>query len=133
LSNSKVELNLNQDLRGNLGVLNMDDLPFKPKRFFWIFDAPTNTKRAGHAHRDCDQFLFSLSGCISIKTIDLLGKESLIDLHASEGYLLKAKTWLEILNFSENSVLGVFASHEYDRSEYLETLGEFYSLKELNI
>jgi UDP-2-acetamido-3-amino-2,3-dideoxy-glucuronate N-acetyltransferase len=130
LSNSKVELNLNQDHRGNLGVLNVNDLPFRPKRFFWIFDAPANTERAGHAHLYCDQFLFSLSGCISIKTIDLMGIEVLTDLHASEGYLLKAKTWLEIMNFSENAVLGVFASHEYDRSEYLESLEEFHSLKD---
>ena len=133
LSSSKVKLNLNQDPRGNLGVFNLKDLPFTPKRFFWIFDSPLNTKRAGHAHIYCDQFLFSLSGCISIKTVDLSGAEISIDLNASEGYFLKAKTWLEILNFTENSVLGVFASHEYDRTEYIETIDEFRSLSRTSL
>jgi dTDP-4-dehydrorhamnose 3,5-epimerase-like enzyme len=126
--NSILNFQMNQDDRGDLGVINFNELPFYPKRFFWIFNTPTNVERAGHAHKQCEQILFTLSGSVLIRIVDSKNFEHFQTINTSHGFYLKTKTWLEIKKFSENAVLGVFASHEYDRNEYIDTFEDFLNI-----
>ena len=51
------------DLRGNLTVGEFDaSFPFPPKRYFAVFDVPSEKLRGEHAHYECHQFLIGVSG-----------------------------------------------------------------------
>src|SRR5204863_9871329 len=47
-----------EDLRGSLAVGEFPrQVPFVPKRYFVVFEAPGKDVRGEHAHRQCHQFL----------------------------------------------------------------------------
>ena len=57
------QLKLIVDLRGALTVGEFGlELPFKPNRYFVVFDVPTREIRGEHAHRKCHQFLICIKG-----------------------------------------------------------------------
>ncbi len=39
-----------EDVRGNLGFIQNDILPFEFKRIYYLFDVSSNAFRAGHSH-----------------------------------------------------------------------------------
>ncbi len=119
---------IHTDERGNLGVFEFKELPFKPARFFWIFGTPINTGRAGHAHRECSQFIFSQQGIVEISVLAPTGELTKSMLNPGDSLYLPPLHWLDLLNFSAESVLGVFASHAYDRGEYVDSKDDFLAL-----
>ena len=119
---------INSDPRGNLGVINFDQIPFVPKRFFWLFGIPEDTPRAGHGHKNCEQFLMCQSGTINIKITDRNLSSHYFNLEPGDCVHLKTFNWLELLKFSSDAILGVWASEKYDREEYIETYIEFLAL-----
>jgi UDP-2-acetamido-3-amino-2,3-dideoxy-glucuronate N-acetyltransferase len=119
---------IHTDERGNLGVFEFKDLPFKPARFFWIFGTPIDKGRAGHAHKECSQFIFSQQGTIEISVLAPNGEITRRSLSPGDVLHLPPLHWLELINFSSESVLGVFASHAYDRGEYVDSKEEFLAL-----
>ena len=120
--------NIHVDERGNLGVFEFKELPFLPTRFFWIFGTPPGQGRAGHAHQECSQFIFSQQGVIDISVLTLSGETNLVSLNPGDSFYLPPLHWLDLLKFSEGSVLGVLASHPYDRNEYVDSKAEFLAL-----
>jgi hypothetical protein len=125
-----MESTVHTDKRGNLGVFEFRDLPFNPARFFWIFGTPVGQGRAGHAHKQCSQYIFSQQGTIDISVLTIDGETILVSLNPGQSFYLPPLNWLDLVNFSDGAVLGVFASHEYDRSEYVDSIEEFLSLTE---
>ena len=119
---------IHADDRGNLGVFEFKELPFKPARFFWIFGTPLGTGRAGHAHKECSQFIFSQQGVIGISILAPSGETTKSSLNPGDSIHLPPLHWLDIVSFSNESVLGVFASHSYDRGEYIDSKAEFLAL-----
>ena len=119
---------IHTDERGSLGVFEFKELPFRPARFFWIFGTPIGTGRAGHAHKECSQFIFSQQGIIKISVQAPDGNVTRSELNPGETFYLPPLHWLDLLDFSAGSVLGVFASHEYNRAEYVDSKDEFLSL-----
>jgi hypothetical protein len=120
---------INQDVRGSLGVIELTQIPFTPKRFFWIFDTPENTSRASHAHKSCKQFLMVQKGVVVLQTISQEQVKSKFRLDVGDCIFLDKLTWLDLMEFSDGAVLGVWASEIYNRAEYIETLEEFISFK----
>ena len=48
-----IQLPKNGDRRGNLSVIEqLDRIPFKIERAFWIYDVPGGAARGGHAYRE---------------------------------------------------------------------------------
>ena len=119
---------VHSDNRGNLGVFEFKDLPFHPVRFFWIYGTPNGLARAGHAHKECSQFIFSQQGVIEISVQSPSGEMTKCSLNPGETFYLPPLHWLDLLSFSTGSVLGVFASHAYDRAEYVDSKEEFRAL-----
>ena len=39
-----------EDVRGNLGIIQSDFLPFEFKRVYYLFDVPSTAFRGGHSH-----------------------------------------------------------------------------------
>ena len=55
------------DQRGNLSVIEENkDIPFKIKRAYWIYDVPGGEERGGHAYRENEEVIISMSGSFDI-------------------------------------------------------------------
>jgi UDP-2-acetamido-3-amino-2,3-dideoxy-glucuronate N-acetyltransferase len=123
-----MEKTVHPDERGNLGVFEFQGLPFTPVRFFWIFGTPDGQGRAGHGHKICSQFIFSQQGTIEISVTKPVGESLVKTLGPGDSFYLPPMHWLDLVAFSIGSVLGVLASHPYDRAEYIESKQEFDQL-----
>lgn len=114
------------DLRGDLSaVLFAEQLPFTPQRFFSVFNVGSDKVRGEHAHLNCEQVLVVLAGSVSVLIDDGEIRQELRLSDPSLGLYLPAMTWGSQFNFSEDSVLGVFASDPYDPDDYIRSYEEF--------
>ena len=118
-----------QDSRGSLQVLNQtSDIPFVIRRIFVISDVPRNEVRGEHAHRECHQFFWLLSGSVTMEVLNSKGLNK-IELNDSNRNLhLPPLNWITMSNFGEKTVLMVLASHSYDNEEYISDLSTFRDL-----
>jgi hypothetical protein len=117
----------NEPIRIGLGKLQVfeihDKIPFEVKRVFTLVDN-RHAKRGKHAHKITTQALQILKGKVRAR-ITGEGYESLEDLDDSKGILvIPPMNWLE-LDFLVDSVIIVFASSNYDESEYIRDFSEF--------
>ena len=54
------------DVRGNLGVIEKDLIPFPIKRVYYLYDVPSTAYRGGHSHIDQTELLIPLSGSFEV-------------------------------------------------------------------
>ena len=105
--------------RGDLSFFDHKSLPFLPKRTFIVSGVPFNTERGDHVHKVCLQFLVCVSGRIQC---DLRCRDANISIEmdtATKGILIPAGIWGAQTYLTADAVLLVFASHEYDKSDYI--------------
>lgn len=125
-------LKLVQDMRGNLSVGEIpDDVPFEPKRYFLVFDVPSEKTRGEHAHRVCHQFLVCVKGSCSVVVDDGKSRAEVLLDSPDLGVYLPPMTWGIQYKYSSDAVLLVFASHPYEADDYIRDYGEF--IEEVNI
>ncbi len=117
------------DPRGNLSFLEDGGvLPFALRRVYWIYDVPGGKKRFGHAFRQQEEVIISLSGSFDVVLND--GKEER-RYHLARSYYglyVPNMLWRELDNFSTNSVALVLSSMNYDPSDYIEDFCAFENL-----
>lgn len=117
------------DMRGALSVGDLDrDLPFMPKRYFLVFDVPTQETRGEHAHRKCHQFLLCVHGSVRVLADDGQRRQEFTLDSPNEGIHLPPMTWGTQYRYSRDAVLLVFASESYDPNEYIRSYDEFRAL-----
>ncbi len=113
-----IEIPTFEDDRGFLTVME-DILPFDIKRVYWIYGADQQL-RGGHRHKITKQALVAVAGTVDLKINDG-EKESLYILdNPSKCIIVEPEDW-HTMFFKKNSVLLVFASHLYDKKDYIET------------
>jgi UDP-2-acetamido-3-amino-2,3-dideoxy-glucuronate N-acetyltransferase len=126
---STVRFPIIRDDRGALVSFELDKMiPFKVARVFWIFDVPACKLRAGHAHKECHQFIVCSCGDVSIEISD--GGES-------RTHALEAGTAIHIppaifvtLQFNRpGSVVTVFCDKPYEESEYIRDLAALKAIR----
>jgi len=123
------EMRRYQDLRGSLSVGEFSgDFPFVPKRYFLVFDVPTQETRGEHAHRVCHQLLICVKGSVRVLADDGHKREEFTLDSPAVGLHLPPMTWGTQYQYSPGSVLLVFASEEYDSEEYIRDYSEFIQL-----
>lgn len=55
------------DQRGNLSIIEeIDQIPFKIERAYWIYDVPGGEKRGGHAYIENQEFIVAISGSFDV-------------------------------------------------------------------
>ncbi|HEX7960600.1 MAG TPA: WxcM-like domain-containing protein, partial [Terriglobales bacterium] len=55
------------DVRGDLSVGEFDrNVPFRPQRYFVVYNVPSRETRGEHAHRACHQFLICVAGSCNV-------------------------------------------------------------------
>jgi hypothetical protein len=114
------------DLRGSLLVTDFkQDLPFEPRRTFFVHKVPGYNVRGEHAHRKCKQFLIAVHGELSIVVDDGTKRKEIRLDSPTVGLYMPAKIWGIQYKFSSNAVLAVFASQSYEAKDYIRDYGEF--------
>jgi UDP-2-acetamido-3-amino-2,3-dideoxy-glucuronate N-acetyltransferase len=119
------------DMRGSLAAMELEDLlPFEVNRFFCVFDVPSHDIRGEHAHKECWQALTALNGELKVM-LDDGSSRSTVELTVPGATLvIPPGVWASQYAFSREAVLGVFASHRYESSDYIRDYGEFLAWKE---
>lgn len=104
------------DARGHLTVLD-GLLPFEVRRSFWIYGADGNT-RGGHRHHVTRQALVALSGSVTVNMDDGRNRESIVLSSPDACLIVEPKDW-HTMDFGLGAILMVFASHGYDKNDYI--------------
>ncbi|MBI4981629.1 MAG: WxcM-like domain-containing protein [Candidatus Omnitrophica bacterium] len=117
-----------EDPRGNLTFIeNSRHIPFNIKRVFYLYDVPGGALRAGHALRECHQFLVAMSGSFDV-VLDDGHKRKRFHLNRSYfGLHIPPLIWREIDNFSSGSVCMALASEYYEGNDYYRDYKDFLS------
>lgn len=117
------------DIRGSLSVGEFErDIPFKPLRYFLVYDVPTNKTRGEHAHRKCHQFLVALKGSVQVVADDGKNREEFRLDKPTIGLYLPPMTWGVQYRYTADALLLVFASDYYDASDYIRDYEQFLTL-----
>lgn len=115
-----------RDLRGNLSAGEFDkDIPFVPKRYFLVFDVPSQETRGAHAHRACHQLLVCVRGSCAVVADDGRSRREFALDNPATGLYLPPMTWGIQYKYTRDAVLLVFASHHYDPADYIRNYDEF--------
>ncbi|WP_240098636.1 WxcM-like domain-containing protein [Thermomonas flagellata] len=123
------ELPLVEDIRGSLSVGEfLRSVPFEAKRYFLVFDVPSEQTRGEHAHRQCHQFLVCVHGRVHAITDDGRRRREFVLDRPNLGLHLPPMTWGTQYKYSPDAVLLVFASHYYDPDDYIRDYDEFLRL-----
>ena len=114
------------DDRGQLVSLEeYNDIPFRIKRVYYMYNTAEGVVRGKHAHKKLEQILVCISGSCKIKLDN--GKETKVVVLEKpyEGLYVSNDMWREMYDFSQDAVLVVFASELYDESDYIRDYEEF--------
>lgn len=110
------------------------DIPFIPKRVFYIYKTKNDVVRGRHANRECDFVLINVAGSSKVKILDGLGNEVIYSLNRpNTGIYIPHMTWKEMYDFSEDSVLLCLASEHYNPNEYIRDYEEYVKEKNKGI
>lgn len=117
------------DPRGNLSVGEFErEIPFKPKRYFVIFDVPNAETRGEHAHLRCEQFLVAVKGSVHVVADDGERREEFVLDQPNVGIYLPTLVWGVQYQYTQDAVLIVFASHYYDPKDYIRDYADFLTI-----
>jgi UDP-2-acetamido-3-amino-2,3-dideoxy-glucuronate N-acetyltransferase len=114
------------DGRGNLTVGEMGrEVPFDVRRYFMVYEVPSEQTRGEHAHRQCHQFLICVRGQCSVVADDGRAKQEFLLNRPDLGLYLPPMTWGVQYNYSADGVLLVLASDPYEANDYIRDYDEY--------
>ena len=117
------------DMRGSLSVGEFErEIPFRPLRYFLVYDVPTAETRGEHAHLKCHQFLIAVKGSVRVVADDGKTREEFVLDRNNLGLHLPPMTWGIQYHYSPDAVLLVFASDYYDPNDYIRDYSQFTEL-----
>ena len=117
------------DVRGNLGVIEKEVIPFSIKRVYYLYDVPSTAYRGGHSHLYQIQLLIPLSGSFEVVLDNGKEKKSVLLNKPDKGLLINKGIWRELQNFSSGSVCLVLSSGEFDETDYIRSYKDFIASK----
>ncbi|HBN05430.1 MAG TPA: hypothetical protein DD434_06535, partial [Bacteroidales bacterium] len=121
------------DNRGNLSFAEeLNHIPFKIERTYWIYDVPGGETRGGHAYRENEEFIIALSGSFDVVLDNGKEKQTFSLNRSYYGLYVPKGMWRQMLNFSTNSLALVLASTKFDEKDYIRDYEEFLDFQKLN-
>ncbi len=113
-----IDLKTNSDDRGSLTVIEKV-LPFEIKRVYYIYDNKENLPRAKHRHKKTVQATICLKGSVEVYNNNGTHKQNFVLDSPSKCLILEPQDWHIMHKFSEDAILLVLASSEYDTEDYI--------------
>jgi hypothetical protein len=117
------------DPTGNLTPIEeRQDVPFDIRRVFFLYDVPGGAARGGHAHRSLQEVVIAVSGSFDVVVEDGTARARYSLNRAYYGLYLPPMVWLNLENFSSNSVALVLCSQPFEEADYFRDREEFLRL-----
>lgn len=124
-----VALTTASDPRGDLLAVELSkQIPFEVKRLFFVMNVPSHHIRGEHAHRECHQLLVCLQGSVTVTADNGTEREEWVLDDPKVGLHILPMMWAAQYRYTEDAVLAVFTSHEYDSNDYLRNYEEYISI-----
>ena len=122
----KIEFSKVHDVRGDLTFIQGEiDIPFNIARVYYIYNAPVNAQRGGHAHKDLEQVIIALSGSFRLILDNGKQKFNYWLNNPQQGIYINKLVWREIDSFSQGAVCMVLASEHFQESDYYRNYKHF--------
>lgn len=118
VSSFKIPMQEIVDGRGELIVLEYNQLPFIVKRYFVISVRHESITRGGHAHKSCWQAMNPQGGSCSVLIKNLTSVE-IVEIKPQEVLIVPPFNWCKIHFESQSAKLNIFASQEFDQNDYI--------------
>lgn len=112
-----VDLKTFIDKRGNLTVIE-NVLPFPIKRVFYIYGVDESV-RGGHRHHKTVQAAICIKGECKIYNNNSIEQEVFHLNKPSVCLILEPNDWHQMYDFSEDAILMVLASENFDEKDYI--------------
>jgi hypothetical protein len=114
------------DPTGNLTPIeSWGDVPFDIRRVFFLYDVPGGAARGGHAHRGLQEVVIAVSGSFDVMVEDGTARARYSLNRAYYGLYLPPMVWVNLENFSSNSVALVLCSQPFEEADYYRDRDEF--------
>jgi hypothetical protein len=111
---------------GNISIVEgLKNLPFVPKRVFYLYDIPAGEARGAHAHKECHQFIVAASGSFEVELDDGVNKKVVSLNRPFYGLHIPPGMWAHEMNFSAGAICLVLTSHNFDPSDYIRQYDDF--------
>lgn len=121
-----IDLPVITDPRGDLTFIEgQTHVPFDIARVYYVYNAPVDAERGGHAHWDLQQVVFALSGSFRMTVDDGRQREEYLLRDPRKGLLIERLIWREMDQFSQGAVCMVLASRRYDEADYIRSYDAF--------
>jgi len=114
------------DDRGNLSFLQeSDQIPFKIRRAYWVYDVPGGEVRGSHAFHRSHELIIALSGSFDV-VVHNGSEEQVFSMKRSYHALeIPPLNWRTLRDFSTNSLALILASTEYHENDYIRAFDKF--------
>jgi dTDP-4-amino-4,6-dideoxygalactose transaminase len=111
---------------GILGVIEASKhFGFPVRRMYFLTGVGREARRAGHAHRALRQCFICLRGAVTID-LEKNGHRSTFRLSDYEtAMILPPGWWRDLYDFTDDALIAVLASDEYDETDYIRNYDEF--------
>ena len=122
-----MRLEVKKNPTGFLIPFDISQMPFNPKRSFFVKNNQANDIRGRHAHQGEEHFLICLNGSINVSKEDKNGIEK-FTMEQGDTYYQKELEWLTLEYLEANTCLLVFADALYDESNYIRDYEEYKNI-----
>ena len=130
---SVIELKQLHDREGSITpVTGNENVPFRIRRVFYIYDIPGGNDRGAHAHKQCHQFLVAASGSFEIELDDGKTRRTVVLNRPYYGLHIPPGIWAAEKGFSSGAVCLVLTSDKYDESDYIRSYSDYLQFKGVN-
>lgn len=115
-----------EDMRGVLTFGEYEKhLPFAPKRYFIVYDVPSQHVRGEHVHRTLHQMLICVNGSCSVAVDDGRNRDEVVLDSPRKALYVPPMVWATQYRHSQDSMLLVLASDAYAPDDYIRDYDEF--------
>jgi acetyltransferase-like isoleucine patch superfamily enzyme len=121
-----VSLPVVSDMRGSLSAGEYGrELPFRPRRYYVVFDVPTREVRGERAHRKLEQVFVCLRGSCALLLDDGTERDELVLDSPATGVYVPPMVWTTFFRHSADVLLLGLASEAYDPGDYIRDYEDF--------
>ncbi|MEM9434169.1 MAG: FdtA/QdtA family cupin domain-containing protein [Pseudomonadota bacterium] len=119
------DISVHPDPRGQLGVIEGQNLPFEIKRLYYLFDVPIGAIRGEHGHRTLQQAIICLNGSVEIALNDGRSEQIFNLSTPREALYIPPGLWRRLKFRAPETIVCVLASAPFEKSDYIYDFEEF--------